>query len=321
MALAKEGWPKTPDGTTDWEAVFEAPDNGLIPLILQGNSPQALRDCAIVTIQMLFSRENDAGDVKRITRDLEDLVQDNTPDHRLRYCMNEITGLLRRIKQERIELAQEYVDHKKLAEVVELPEEASPPEPSKEKVDTSIDNLESQIEKMDTSEQSTSETVATDTKKPSEERRSPRTTKTLTLKQTKSQLNKPMWAISAAIIIAVGLGFGIFKGFGPTKTEVAANKWVEWSETHVKKRLPNEKWVIVSAQKGKDKSIIIDVLINDKNHLAQIKSTKRMLRAQFLNSICPLPESGVKRMTSAGWNLWITLKSKSTTLTGGTCKY
>jgi hypothetical protein len=88
-----------------------------------------------------------------------------------------------------------------------------------------------------------------------------------------------------------------------------------------KKRLPNEKWAIVSAQKGKDELIIIDVLIRDNNHVAQIKSTKRMLRAQFLNSICPTPEPGVKRMISAGWNLWITLKSKSATLTGGTYKY
>ena len=96
MALAKEGWPKAQDGTTDWKAIFEAPDGGLIPLILQTNSPQALRDCAIVSIQTLFSRDIDVRDVTRITRDLEDLVPDNTPDYRLRHCMNEITGLLRR---------------------------------------------------------------------------------------------------------------------------------------------------------------------------------------------------------------------------------
>jgi hypothetical protein len=47
--------------------------------------------------------------------------------------------------------------------------------------------------------------------------------------------------------------------------------------------------MIVSAQKGKDELIIIDILNRDKNHVAQIKSTKRMLRAQFLNSICPTP--------------------------------
>ena len=72
------------------------------------------------------------------------------------------------------------------------------------------------------------------TKKPSKERRSARTIKSLPLKQAKTQLNKPKRVIVAAIIIAVGLGFGIFKGFGPTKTEVATKKWVEWAETHVK---------------------------------------------------------------------------------------
>jgi hypothetical protein len=203
------------------------------------------------------------------------------------------------------------VDHKKLAEVVELLEEALAPEPlvderepSTEEIDSSINKLESQIEKKDVSEQPITETVNTVTKKPSKERGSARTIKILSLKQAKTQLNKPKRAIAAAIIIAVGLGFRIFKGFGPTKTGVATKKWA-----------------IVSAQKGKDELIIIDVLIRDNNHVAQIKSTKRMLRAQFLNSICPTPESGVKRMISAGWNLWITLKSKSATLTGGTCKY
>jgi hypothetical protein len=63
--------------------------------------------------------------------------------------------------------------------------------------------------------------VNTVTKKPSKERRSARTIKSLSLKQAKTQLNKPKRVIVAAIIIAVGLGFGIFKGFGPTKTEVA----------------------------------------------------------------------------------------------------
>ena len=181
MALAKEGWPKTRDGTTDWEAVFEAPDSGLIPLILQANTPQALRDCAIVTIQMLFSRENDSGDVTRITRDLADLVPDNTPDYRLRHCMNEITGLLRRLKQERIELAQEYVDHKKLAEVVELPEVAPVPDPLKEEIDSSEKKADASVEEKGTPEQSTPETAKTDKKQASQERRSTRTTKNLSL--------------------------------------------------------------------------------------------------------------------------------------------
>ena len=59
------------------------------------------------------------------------------------------------------------------------------------------------------------------TKKPSKERGSARAIKILSLKQAKTQLNKPKRVIAAAIIIAVGVGFGIFKGFGPTKTEVA----------------------------------------------------------------------------------------------------
>jgi hypothetical protein len=71
---AKDGWPKTSDGTTDWEAVFEAPESGLIPLIAQANSPQALRECAIVTIQMLFSRDNDAENVTHLTSELNELV-------------------------------------------------------------------------------------------------------------------------------------------------------------------------------------------------------------------------------------------------------
>ena len=106
---AKESWPKAPDGTTDWEVVFEGEENGLIPLIAQARSPQILRDCALVTIKMLLSRDNDSDNVARSTSELTELVPDDAKYHQLDFFTNAVTIVLREIKQERIELAREYI--------------------------------------------------------------------------------------------------------------------------------------------------------------------------------------------------------------------
>jgi hypothetical protein len=292
---AKAGWLKTSDGTTDWEAVFEAPENGLIPLIAQANSPQALRECAIVTIQMLFSRDNDAENVTNLTTELNELVPDDAKSQQLDVFSNAITSVLRQIKQERIELAEEYVKNKKLEEEENAPDVpvAAAPEPS------------------------VALPEPTNT-----ERRSPRKTNKPSLKNAKKRRRiSPIISITAAAVIAIILGGGVYLVFGPSDTEVAAKAWAGWAKKAVTARLPSESWAITSAKQGDGKTVVIEILISDKNHIAQIKSTRRIARAEFLKSVCPAPDSGISRMIDVGWNLWITLKSKSGNLTGGTCKY
>jgi hypothetical protein len=291
---AKDGWPKTSDGTTDWEAVFEAPEGGLIPLIAQANSPQTLRECAIVTIQMLYSRDNDAENVTNLTSELNELVPDDAKPHQLDFFSNAITSVLRQIKQERIDLAEEYVKNKKLDEEkpADVPETVAP-EPSNAPPEPS--NIE---------------------------RRSPRKTNKPSIKKAKKKLGlSPIWSIAAAAVLAIILGGGVYFIFGPSDTEVAAKAWAGWAKKTVTARLPSDTWAITSAKQGDGKTVVIEILISDKNHIAQIKSTRRIVRAEFLKSVCPTPESGISRMIEVGWNLWITLKSNSGNLTGGTCKY
>ena len=294
--LATKGWPKTSDGTTDWEAVFEDAEGGLIPLIAQANSPQALRECAIVTIQMLFSRDNDAENVTNLTSELNELVPDDAQAHQLDFFGKAITTVLRQIKQERIDLAEEYVKNKKLEEeekAADVSKEAAAPKPS-----------DAPSEPSNT------------------ERRSPRKTNKPSLKKPKKKPPlSPIWSIAAAAVLAIALGGGVYLAFAPSDTEVAAKAWAGWAKKTVTARLPSSSWAITSAKQGDGKTVVIEILISDKNHIAQIKSTRRIVRSEFLKPVCPTAESSISRMIDVGWNLWITLKSKTGNLTGGTCKY
>lgn len=53
-------WPKTPENNTDWEAVFEEPSVGLIPLVSSATSPKKLRLVTTLLVEQLFLRDSDA---------------------------------------------------------------------------------------------------------------------------------------------------------------------------------------------------------------------------------------------------------------------
>ena len=107
---ATQSWPQTTDGVTDWETVFEDPEKGLIPLIAQAHTPQALRDCAVVTINMLFTRDSDAGDIAKLTAELHELAPDDADEARTGQIRGVISLLLRQIKEDRIESAREFLE-------------------------------------------------------------------------------------------------------------------------------------------------------------------------------------------------------------------
>lgn len=52
--------PKLDNGSVDWETVFESPDTGLISLIHQAQSAQALERCTNLVVETLFNRSGDA---------------------------------------------------------------------------------------------------------------------------------------------------------------------------------------------------------------------------------------------------------------------
>lgn len=113
----KAAWPKTPDGTTDWQVVFEDPAAGFIPLVLKGQSPDAIKMAATVIIQKLFTRRNDADLCAQFITRLGDIITTANGDmERIRLSVG---VLLREIKDERIELARVYVERKKAGAAID----------------------------------------------------------------------------------------------------------------------------------------------------------------------------------------------------------
>ena len=110
-----QDWPTTPGGTTDWEAVFEDPETGLIAVIAQARSAEALRECVVVVIKKLFTRKTDPPEVERFIAELTQIIPDGTDDENLVLVSEAVSAILRQIKEDRKTKAAEYEQHKELA--------------------------------------------------------------------------------------------------------------------------------------------------------------------------------------------------------------
>jgi hypothetical protein len=106
----KPAWPQTPDGTTDWEVVFEDPQSGFIQLVAQSPSADTLRLTATVVIDKLFTRRGDEVEVTRLKNELE-LILGIPSD--ISVMQAGVSGLLRQIKETRIEKARVYIERKR----------------------------------------------------------------------------------------------------------------------------------------------------------------------------------------------------------------
>ena len=111
--MGRAAWPKTKAGTIDWEAVFENPDTGLIPLISGAKSANVLRDSTVAVIEMLYAREIDAPEIERFTSKLHNLIPDDTPEDALPHLVARVTAILRQIKGKKIHKAEEYIRQEK----------------------------------------------------------------------------------------------------------------------------------------------------------------------------------------------------------------
>lgn len=106
----KAAWPKTPDGTIDWEVVFEDPETGLVPLMMRARTPETLRATAEVIIQKLFTRRNDEDARTNLMFLLDEIIGAGGT---LEEQTAEVAVLLRSVKTERIEKARIYVERKR----------------------------------------------------------------------------------------------------------------------------------------------------------------------------------------------------------------
>lgn len=111
----KQTWPKTPDGVTDWEAVFEDSETGLIPLITQAQSSAALTESTIVVIEKLMVRETDPAEIEKFKAELTRLMHDDTAKENLPRITETVAAILRQIKEERKENAAEFKEGEKRA--------------------------------------------------------------------------------------------------------------------------------------------------------------------------------------------------------------
>ncbi len=104
----RSGWPETPGGTTDWELVFEAPETGLIPLVLQAKSARALREATVIVIRQLHTRKDDQPEAERFVAEVSAMIPDEAPDRDLSRIAAAATEILRGIKESHKAKASEY---------------------------------------------------------------------------------------------------------------------------------------------------------------------------------------------------------------------
>jgi len=109
---AKPSWPKTPDGTTDWELVFEAEETGLVTMISRANTVDALDACARVVVKSLFTRKNDRPEIARFMAQLETAVAEGHRTGDVEVTRTKVVRVLHQIKGERIRQARKYVAQK-----------------------------------------------------------------------------------------------------------------------------------------------------------------------------------------------------------------
>ncbi len=115
MAEAKKpAWPKTPDGTIDWEIVFEDQTSGIIPLIMASNSPAGLYKSAEVVIRQIFTRKNDSEQVVKFLAILNGIIAGQKSDSSFESVKMEVVNLLRRLKSGRIKRANAFLEKKRL---------------------------------------------------------------------------------------------------------------------------------------------------------------------------------------------------------------
>lgn len=112
----KAAWPRTPDGTTDWEYVFEDASSGFIPLISQVQSPEALQMGATVILEKLFTRKNDEDERTRLIAELHAIIKGGGS---IENQVAQVARLMREVKDERIEKARVYLERKKAGAAID----------------------------------------------------------------------------------------------------------------------------------------------------------------------------------------------------------
>lgn len=95
-------WPRTRDGAIDWETVFEHPDTGFIPLIMQAPSAAALRKSTIFVIRSIYGDETSEDEVQGFIAEIDGMLPDEVPPPMLPKLAEAVASILRDIKTDRM---------------------------------------------------------------------------------------------------------------------------------------------------------------------------------------------------------------------------
>ncbi|MEK9725494.1 MAG: hypothetical protein VW405_18725 [Rhodospirillaceae bacterium] len=109
-------WPKTADGTTDWEVVFEAEGTGFVAMVSQARSVDALSDCASVVVHSL---KNDRPEVARYMALLTPAIDEGHRTGDIEETRTKVIRMLRQIKRDRVIKARQYVEQKNSKQALE----------------------------------------------------------------------------------------------------------------------------------------------------------------------------------------------------------
>jgi hypothetical protein len=112
LGVCVMSWPKMPDGTVDWMAVFQNPETGLVVMIEQADTSEKLRACFITVIDALFSRKNDA-DARQTYYDiLADTIPQDADSEALGAEKIKLRLVMYRVMNDRITRSREYAARK-----------------------------------------------------------------------------------------------------------------------------------------------------------------------------------------------------------------
>jgi hypothetical protein len=110
----KSDWPKTDDGTTDWESLFEDDEAGLIALVQTSSTPEQLKERAVAIIKAIFTRKPDTKITAKVMVYLNKLIPEGADPERLPTMKSGVQQMLRKVKGDRIKKAAAYVQKKAL---------------------------------------------------------------------------------------------------------------------------------------------------------------------------------------------------------------
>lgn len=115
----KPSWPKTVDGVTDWEIVFEDPKKGLVGLVDKVDSIEALERGGKALVSKLFTRKGDDKERLRCMNLIDNIIANEELAPDLKAKKQFVTRLLRGIKTTRQEEAADYLKRKRRGAALE----------------------------------------------------------------------------------------------------------------------------------------------------------------------------------------------------------